>query len=123
MFDINVTVTLDCFSIQIYYIYLIGEQGRSFKNLLKRGLRKAIIYSLVKPNSTKKLEQYRWYLTYIIYQVFLENGKINLKSKILNFNINFQTLINSFTKTALKQRTKVILTSSNLILQIKIRFC
>ena len=123
MFDVNITVTLDWFSNQIYVIYLIGEQGHDFKNLLKRGLRKTIIYSLVKPNYTKKLEQYRWCVPYIIYQVFLKNGKVDLKNKILNFNINFQTLFNFFTKTALKQRTKVILTSSNLILQIKIRFC
>ena len=46
-----------------------------------------IIYDLVKPNSTKKLEQYRG--CNICYQV-LENGKIHLKGKILDFNINFQ---------------------------------
>ena len=88
MFDINVTVTLE------WFIYLIGERGHGFKNLLKRGLRKTIIYSLVEPNSTTKLEQYRWCVTYILYQVFLGNGKIDLKSKVLNFNINFQTLYN-----------------------------
>ena len=37
----------------------------------------------------KKLEQYRGCNIY--YQDFLENGKIDLKGKILNFNINFQT--------------------------------
>ena len=42
----------------------------------------------------------------ICYQVFLEYGKIDLKSKILNFNINFQTLINFSTKTALKKEQK-----------------
>ena len=59
----------------------------------------------------------------VCYQIFLKNGKIDFKSKILNFNINFKALINSFTKPALKHRTKVILTSSNLILKRQIRFC
>ena len=52
MFDIvnvDVTVTLVTYSQK----YQIGEQGHGFKNLLKRGLRKTIIYNLVKPNSTK----------------------------------------------------------------------
>ena len=48
---------------------------------------------------------------------YLENRKIDVESTILNFNINFQILINFFTKPALKQRTKVILTSSNLIVK------
>ena len=48
---------------------------------------------------------------------FLENGKIDLMAKILNFNIDFQTQINFFTKPALKQGTKLTLTRSNLILK------
>ena len=48
------------------------------------------IYDLVKPNFTVKTKKgYRG--RNICYQVFLENGKIDSKSKIWNFNINFLT--------------------------------
>ena len=48
------------------------------------------IYDLVKPNSTVKTRTvYRG--CSLCYYVFLENGKIDFKSKIWNFNINFQT--------------------------------
>ena len=41
------------------------------------------MYDLIKPNSTKKVEQYRG--CNICHHVFLENGKMNLKGRILNF--------------------------------------
>ena len=79
------------------------------------------IYLLVKPISAVKTRAiYRGCNVY--YQVFLENRKVDFKSKIWNFNINFQTYINFFTNPALKHRTKVILTSSSLILNRQIRF-
>ena len=88
MFDIvnvDVTVALVTYSQK----YQIGEQGHGFKNLLKRGLRKTIIYNLVKPNSTKNQNSIEGQ-TYVT-KFFLENGKIDQKGKILNFNINVQT--------------------------------
>ena len=48
------------------------------------------IYDLVKPNSIVKARTvYRG--GNVCCQVFLENGNIDFKSKIWNFNLNFQT--------------------------------
>ena len=48
------------------------------------------LYHLVKPNSILKLRSvYRGCSVY--YPIFLDNGKIDFKSKIWNSNINFQT--------------------------------
>ena len=48
------------------------------------------IYDLIKRNSTVKSRTlYRG--CNVCYKVFLENGKIHFKSKIWNFNINFQS--------------------------------
>ena len=48
------------------------------------------IYNLVKPNSAVKTRTaYRVYD--LCYQLFLENGLFDFKSKIWNFNRNFQT--------------------------------
>ena len=80
------------------------------------------LYHLVKPNSILKLRSvYRGCSVY--YQIFLDNGKIDFKSKIWNSNINFQTYINFLTKPPLKHRTRVILTKSNLILKRQIGLC
>ena len=48
------------------------------------------IHHLVKPNSAIKTRTVYWGCN-LCYQVFLENGKIDFKSKIWNFNTNFQT--------------------------------
>ena len=88
MFDIvnvDVTVTLVTYSQK----YQIGEQEHGFKNFLKRRLMKTIIYNLVKPNTTKNQNSIES-VTYVT-KFFLENGKLDLKGKILNFNINVQT--------------------------------
>ena len=81
MFDINVTVTLVTQSQK----YLIGEQGDGFKNILKRELRKTIIYDLVKPNSTKKLEQYRWCNMHMLPSFF---GKWKYRHAGQNFKLS-----------------------------------
>ena len=47
------------------------------------------IYHLGKPNSTVKTRTV--YRACNVYQVFLQNGKIDFRSKTWNFNINFQT--------------------------------
>ena len=48
------------------------------------------IYHLVKPNSAVKTRTVHKGCK-VCYQVFLENWKIDFKSKIWKFNINFQT--------------------------------
>ena len=62
----------------------ICRTGVWFLKPFKGRIEKKHIYDLVKPNSTKKEG-----VTYIT-KLFLENGKIDFKNKILNFDINFQ---------------------------------
>ena len=66
------------------------------------------IYHLVKSDSiVKNRTIYRG--CNVCLQVLLVNGKIDFKSQIWNFNINFQTwIIICLTKPALKHRTEII---------------
>ena len=60
-----------------------------FKTFPREGWGKPY-YDLVKPNSNVKTwTVYRGCNE--CYQIFLENGKTDFKSKIWKFNINFQT--------------------------------
>ena len=67
-------------------VHGLWRTGAWFLKPFKERVEENHIYDLVKPNSTNKLEQYGG--CNMCYQVFLENEKIDLKSKILNFNIN-----------------------------------
>ena len=67
----------------------VWRTGVWFLKLCRERVEENHIYHLVKPNSTVKTRTvYRG--CNVRYQVFLENGKIEFKSKIWNFNINFQ---------------------------------
>ena len=68
--------TSDIWRTSVWFLKTVGEM-----------VEENHIYHLVKLNSTVKTRTlYRG-----CYQVFFKNGKINSKSKIWNFNINFQT--------------------------------
>ena len=83
----------------------IWRTGAWFLKPFEQRVEENHIYHIVKPNSTVKTGTI-YSGCNVCYQVFLENGKIHFNSKIWNFNINFQTQINFFTKRILKHRTK-----------------
>ena len=68
----------------------IWRTGAWFSKLFGESVEGNHIYDLVKPNSAVKTRTvYRG--CNVCYQFFFENGKVYFKSKIWNFNINFQT--------------------------------
>ena len=83
MFDINVTVTLvSCMKSEVSDWRTTASFLKPFKERIEEN-------HYLWPSKTKfykKPEQYRG--CNICSQAFLENGKIGLKGKVLNFNLN-----------------------------------